>query len=141
MLIAVSRIIVNKPDREQFKEKKLSGTFENLDLSVDELATEVSQGHAFCAQHSRKWRKKENFLQAGFLAVDIDHRLTIPEALNHPFVQAFGGLIYTSPSHTEEYHRFRIVFELEQPITDRQTMGQAYTGLILKFGADGACER
>jgi Origin of replication binding protein len=140
MLIAVSRLIVNKPGSRDFREKKLSGTFENLDLSLDEIAAEVSQGHAICAQHTKRWRRKENFLQTGFLAVDIDDGLTIEDALSDSFVQAFGGLIYTSPSHTEEAHRFRIVFELEQPITDIQTMEHAYTGLIRKFGADASCK-
>jgi hypothetical protein len=110
MLIAVSRVIKNKPKQTDFIQKKLNGTFQNLDISVAELATEVSQGHAFCAQHN-KFRKKENFLQAGFLAVDIDHGLKIGDALSHDFVREFGALLYTSPSHTEELHRFRLVFE------------------------------
>jgi Origin of replication binding protein len=140
MLIAVSRLIINKPKPGEFKDRKLNGTFQNLDLSLEELANEVSQGHAFCAQHSKQRRKKDNFLQAGFLAVDIDHGLTIPEALSNSFVQAFAGLIYTTPSHTDQDHRFRIVFQLDQPISDPQTMEHAYTGLIQKFGGDRSCK-
>ena len=139
MLVAISRVIKNKPDEGDFRKKKLNGTFENLDISLADLGAEVSQGNAFCAQHSKQWRKKENFLGAGFLAADIDHGLTIPDALGHPFVKEFGGLLYTSSSHTDEKHRFRIVFELEESITDMQTMQYAYTGLIRKFGADRSC--
>ena len=142
MLVAVSRIIKNKPSKEDFesKTKRLNATFENLDLTASELGSEVAQGHAFCAQHGSKWRNKENFLRAGFLAADIDDGMRIEDALNRPFVEEFGALIYTSPSHTPENHRFRIVFELEEPITDMLMMEQAYTGLIRKFGADKSCK-
>jgi len=128
MLIAVSRAIKNKVPGPEIVERRLNGTFENLDLSLTELAAEVSQGNAFCAQLTKKWRKKDYFLRAGFLAVDIDYGLTIPDALSHPFVMEFAGLLYTSASHTDREHRFRLVFELEEPITDRQTMEHAYTG-------------
>ena len=114
MLVAVSRIIKNKPSKADFKSKaiRLNATFENLDLTAEELGNEVAQGHAFCAQHGNKWRSKENFLGAGFLAADIDYGMRIEDALKSPFVEEFGALIYTSPSHTPEDHRFRIVFEL-----------------------------
>lgn len=139
MLVAINRTEKNKvEDREKFK--RFNGTFENVDLSLVELAAEVGQGHAFCAQHEKNWRSKQNFTGSGFLAVDVDEGLRLEEALAHEFIQRFGGMIYTSPSHTEEAHRFRIVFELEEPIHDRQMMEHALTGLIRKLGGDASCK-
>lgn len=139
MLVAINRTEKNKIEGGE-KFKRLNGTFENVDLTVAELAAEVGQGYAFCAQHKNNWRSKQNFTGAGFLAVDVDQGLRIDEALAHEFIQRFGGMIYTSPSHTDEAHRFRIVFELEEPIHDRQAMEHALTGLIRKLGSDESCK-
>jgi hypothetical protein len=145
MLIAVNRTYTNRPVSEDKEVRRaeyraINKTFENLDIAIADLANEVGNGHAFCAQHKKRWRASPNFLGAGFLAVDVDYGLRIEEALAHPFVQQYGGLLYTSGRHTNEKHRFRVVFELEKPITDEIEMKRAYTGLLSKFGADPSCK-
>lgn len=138
MLVAINRQFKNKPASADFG--RLNRTFENVELSLAELAAEIQQGHVFCAQHKNGNRKSANFTGSGLLAVDVDHGLTTQKALEHPFVQQFGGFLYTTVSHSQEEHRFRVVFELEAPITDRTRMEQALSGLILKLGGDAACK-
>lgn len=138
MLIAINRNIIGKASSDDLK--KNNGTFEQLDISAAELADFIDQGFAFCAQHKDQWRKQSNFTAAGFLAVDIDHGLMIENAIADNFFQKYASIIYTTPSHTPEAHRFRIVFELEEPISDATEMKLALTGLIARFGGDGSCK-
>ncbi|RYH70095.1 MAG: hypothetical protein EON54_01855 [Alcaligenaceae bacterium] len=138
MLIAINRHIVNKASGEQLK--SASGQFENLDVKPEELAALIDRGFAFCAQHHSGWRASKNFTVAGFLAVDIDHGLSVETVLNDPYFQQYGCLLYTTPSHKADAHRFRVLFELETPIAEGEQLRQALTGLIVKFGADGSCK-
>jgi hypothetical protein len=73
------------------------------------------------------------------LAVDVDSGLRLETALADDFIQQYGGFVYTTVSHTADDHRFRIVFALEQPITDRDQMKHVLTGLIARLGGDRAC--
>lgn len=138
MLIAINRQLVNKASGEELAQA--NGQFENLDVSPSELAKLVDHGFAFCAQHHSGWRKSQNFTVAGFLAVDIDHGLSVETVLNDPYFLQYGSLLYTTPSHRLDAHRFRVVFELEMPISDGEALKRALTGLIVRFGADGACK-
>lgn len=137
MLIAINRHII---DKALDALHTANGSYENVDITIQELAAHVAQGHAFCAQHKNRWRKASNFKVASFLAVDIDHGLTMDAASADEFVQRYAGLLYTTPSHRETAHRFRIVFELEEPITNAAEMTSALTGLIARFGGDGSCK-
>ena len=138
MLIAVNRQIVNKASGEILK--RTNGQFENLDITPEKLAALIDHGYAFCAQHRDGWRSAKNFTVSGFLAVDIDHGLSVETVLSDPYFQQYGCLLYTTPSHKSDAHRFRVLFELETPITDGAELRRALTGLIIKFGADGACK-
>ncbi len=110
------------------------------------LASEVTQaqlidhaarkGHAFTAHFEGGHRKAAKFMCSDFIAADIDHGLTLDEALAIPFVRQFASFIYTTPSHTEDEHRFRIVFLLEDTITVGADWGNALLGLAIKFGGD-----
>jgi hypothetical protein len=138
MKIAINRNICNKAKSKE-DHRRVTFSYQNVDLTAAQLADEINKGHAFCAQHKDKHRKSANFTCAGFLAVDIDHGMTWDEALAAPFVQQYATLLYTTPSHTPEAHRFRIVFELESDIADAQQMKHAYSGLQRKLGSDPAC--
>jgi hypothetical protein len=73
--------------------------------------------------------------------VDIDNGMTIEQLFNDDFYNAYGLGFYTSPSHTEEAHRFRIAFLLENPITLESDMKHLYTGLMgLYSSADDSCK-
>lgn len=138
MKIATNRFIIDKATSAVLAAN--NGTFVNIDLTAVQLAQRIQSGHAFCAQHKDMWRKQTNFIAAGFLAVDIDHGLSVQNALDDDFVQRYACILYTTASHTEDFPRFRIVFELEVAITDPVKMKNAFTGLIQRFGGDAACK-
>jgi hypothetical protein len=66
--------------------------------------------------------------------------MTIEELLNDEIYNAYGTGFYTTPSHTEENHRFRIVFRLENPIHEEIEMRKLYCGGIKAFGGDKSCK-
>jgi len=138
MLIAVNRHLIDKASREDFA--KHHGKFENLDLDAAAVAREIKNGHAFCPQHKPGKRSTQGFSGAGFLAVDIDHGLTLEAAKADEYFRRYATILYTTPSHKPDAHRFRIVFELEQSIDRPERMQAALTGLIARFGGDKSCK-
>jgi len=137
MRVAINTEFKNKWTPEQLK---VSGnTFRNVDISTNELIDHIKRGFAFCSQHE-EWRKSDNFTESDVFSVDIDHGLTIDEVTSHPFVTTYCCFIYTTASHTEENHRFRLVFQSERSIFDKKEMTQIMNGLILKFGGDESCK-
>jgi hypothetical protein len=138
MLIAINKRLIDKPAKELIA--KHNGDFSNVNVDAEALAAEIKQGHAFCPQHTPGKRRSSEFIAAGYLAVDVDRGLRLEAAIEDQFVQRFATIIYTTPSHTADSHRFRVVFELEEPIRDAVRMQQALSGLIAKFGGDESCK-
>lgn len=137
MQVAVNTQLINKSEDVGLHNHK----FTNLDIPVDLLTEAIKDGLAFCP-HIKPGleRKKSNFLVSGFLAVDIDKGLTLEQAMAMEFTQKYASLIYTSFSHTDRLNKFRIVFELESPITCPERMAMALDALVFLYGADKKCK-
>ena len=57
----------------------------NQELTISEFVDFLKRGYAYCAQLSGS-RKANNFLASDIVSVDIDHGMTIEQALQHPVV-------------------------------------------------------
>jgi hypothetical protein len=140
MKIAIHNKINYKPlAGDKIAYQSLANDFENVDISINELAKHIGIGHSFCAQHNKK-RSTSNFICAEFIAVDIDHGMTLEHALKNDFVRDFSAIVYPTTNHSEQHNRFRIVFALERAIEDAKEMMNAYQGIIRKFGGDQSCK-
>ncbi len=138
--VAVNTVIVNKIPRGDIKQfESLASGWVNVSLTLAEFAAHINRGHPFCPQHKHR-RVGRNFLAADLLAVDIDSGLRLEEVLEDDYVKRNAALIYTTPSHTLEHNRFRIVFALNRTITDSDDMRAALRGAIRKFGSDASCK-
>ncbi len=137
MLISVNPFIIDKVSKEVVAAN--NHKFVAMDIPMNELGYLIHEGVAFTAQFNGK-RRAANFKVAGFLAVDVDSGLTLDDVQKIPLYLDHCALLYTTHNHTEENHRFRLVFELEEPITCRKKMEAAYSGLIATFGGDKACK-
>ncbi len=122
----------------------LTNEFENRFLILDELINSIGQGFAFCCsqlnenESGKRTRKNANFLCCDFFALDIDEGLTIEECL--AMEQTKGALfIYTTPSHTEQNNRFRIVFPFPRMITDPRIYRGVAEHYINIYKADKQC--
>ncbi|ESZ20040.1 plasmid replication protein, CyRepA1 family [Mesorhizobium sp. L2C084A000] len=111
--------------------------FEPLQLDVKALLGNILCGYAYCAE-LRGPRSTSNFKASDILSIDIDDGMTLDEAVEDPFFAAYATFIYTTASHTEANHRFRIGFALERTIEDAKEMRAATRSLILKFSSDGS---
>ena len=109
----------------------------NQELTIDQLAQSVRQGFAYSCQ-LKNTRNAKNFIASGVLSVDVDDGMTLQQAKDHPLVNASASLIYTSNSHTDDHHKFRIVFALENPIEDARSMSAAMRSLSLRLSGDPA---
>lgn len=86
-------------------------------------------------------RKDATFVEHCLALVDIDSGMTIEQLFEHPFYDVFGAGFYTTPSHTDSDHRFRIIHRLEQPITNAEEMRLLYRALMGEYGnADASCK-
>ena len=66
-----------------------------------------------------------NYICSDILAVDIDKGLTLDAALDSEFVKNYAAIVYTTQNHSDDFHRFRIIFELEKTITSKEDMMHA----------------
>lgn len=86
--------------------------FQNVTLPLRQIADTVRNGSALCnAVLNGTRRCNANFAGSELVILDIDDSHTLQEAFRHPFTQ-HAALIYTTPSHTVEQNRFRILFPL-----------------------------
>lgn len=134
MKLSVNYKIINKNQNEVNQ----AYGFESVDVSVEQLAEFVNEGFCFSYQFEKQHRKTDNFICTDIIAADVDEGMTLEEAMANAFISQEAAFIYTTASHTEEDHRFRIVFQLPYTITDKELLRKAQTGLARKFPADGS---
>lgn len=130
---SVNRDLVGKPSRNL--SASASG-WQNFEQTAEFLLQHIVAGFAFAPHYRDGYRKGPNFIQAGFLAADFDGTSTIEKARDHAFIRAYSGFLYTTASHSDDEHRFRAVFLLEQSISDGRQWANANLGLAHKLGSD-----
>lgn len=88
------------------------------EMTIEELAHALSSGATF-KPALLKGRKSTDWISQQLFALDFDEGTTIEEELTKckecDIIPVFG---YTSFSHTEEQHKFRLVFCMDKVITD-----------------------
>lgn len=89
--------------------------------TVSQLFEHATKGYAFAVSvfHDAK-RRKSDFLMAWIVGLDFDALTpeTADDLLNNSFVKQHASFIYSTPSHTLENPRLRIVFILDQAVHD-----------------------
>ena len=149
--VSVNERILNKNlDRETRNPKssfyELTNYFIPKILTTNELIESISKGYAICPCELKTnnpgfaIRKNDNFLRSNLFCIDIDTGLTIESAFNIPETKK-ALFIYTSPSHTESAHRFRIVFGM--PVifdgTNVEILKELIKSYIKIYSGDVAC--
>ena len=126
--------LINK-DPPKHKKSFAEG-FNVYDATLDEFIEVLTKGIGFSYVFDGGIRKAPNFQLSDCLCVDIDGGLRLADAEEHPFVKKFASFIYTTPSHTSDVHRFRIVFLLEQSIEEAGELTFATRALAQMLGGD-----
>jgi|GEM_PF-3120308 len=137
-------IYTNFIGKGDFTSPSANSDFQNLTLSVQEFANHISLGQAFSPQLKDGKRLGKNFEQANWLGLDFDSGFTLEEAMSDLFIQKFGTIIYTTVNHQKEKlkgrgkvdpacDRLRVIFLLENPITDPEEYKAACRGLFKRY--------
>lgn len=142
--ISINRMALNgKLPQGDSRWKQFNDGFDNLTLSPTEIAEQIYFGYSFTTWHSGR-RSLANFILGQHIAVDMDtcdERSTLETLEQHPWVRMYAGILYTTPSHTEQSPRARIVFLLDQPITDATAYGEAVQFVMSQFdNPDTSCK-
>lgn len=139
-------------DTKEFTSKPLdSQTLSNLhkricktveEIAPKELAKSLANGQTMVLGVMRnEVRKKVNLNYQEVIALDFDDNTTIEEIESNEFIKDNASFIYTTFSHTEGHHKFRVVFFLENKLTNNEQVLEVYNKLFEMFPtADVNCK-
>ena len=121
-----------------------NASFRNQSLTPFDFAHAIYDGHPFTTWHANGWRTSANYVCGQHLGLDFDNgdqTSTLPALLANPFIHRHSSILYTTPSHTPEAPRARVVFLLDTPIMQATNYALAAAALLWLFGtADRACK-
>lgn len=86
------------------------------------------------------YRRDENFVSTDLLVFDIDDEMTIEEAEEVIQELKVTCLCLPTTSHTEDHHKFRLIFPLAKTITDPDIFKATYHKYAQYFPVDPACK-
>jgi hypothetical protein len=129
--------------------------WESWEGSIQDVEDFVTNREGLCAWHLVKGKRTKDgtgCIKAGLIIIDVDNQadgkdkdgnkiqkqeLNVQDINNVEVCQKYLSLAYYSPSHTDTWPRFRLVFGLEKPIIDTKFY-QWFTRQIAKQipGAD-----
>lgn len=123
---------------------EFNASFVNQELELIDIANQIYTGHPFTTWHKNNWRNRVNYLLGQHIGIDFDtedQRSTLPYLAKDKFIQKYAALIYTTPSHTPEAPRARVLFLLDEPIHQGKNYTSAVAALLWLFGtADRQCK-
>lgn len=134
--IAINRMATGKLPKGDSRWGDFTNSFVNQELELLDIANAIYTGHAYCPWQSKAPRCTENFLCAQHIAIDMDtkdERSSIETLSMHPFVRLYGALIHTSPSHTPEAPKARVIFFLDKPIESALGYSSAVMFMMSQF--------
>jgi len=121
-----------------------NASFVCQDLTPFDFAHAIYDGHPFTTWHANNWRTSANYVCGQHLGLDFDagdQTSTLPALLDNPFIHRHANILYTTPSHTPEAPRARVVFLLDTPIMQATNYALAAAALLWLFGtADRQCK-
>ena len=133
LTVSIRRDFTDKATKEELQ--RSGRGWNKTELDLEQFVDHIRSGFPFTHQFSGGKKTKERFRQTNVLVADIDKNMTVAQALNDEFIKAYATLIYTTPRHTQEQHRFRIVFVLDRLIFAPNVYELMYRGLMNKIPA------
>lgn len=123
---------------------KFNASFVNDEIETLDIANKIYMGYPLTTWHKNNWRSNTNYQLGQHIGIDFDTedaRSTLPVLAKDKFIQKYAALIYTTPSHTPEAPRARVLFLLDTPIHQAKNYTAAASALLWLFGsADRQCK-
>ncbi len=149
--LAVNRHVVDKSQDYV----TLNSRFENVTLTLSQIATAIKKGYAICAcqfkvNNGRISRNNESWSGSEIVLLDLDYSELVDgvktRAGNYRSVAQFleselankTALLYTTVSSTDNHNRYRVFIELPRFITNATAYKTILQKFITLFGADQA---
>jgi hypothetical protein len=129
-------LIVGDPKEQREFWRKFNGSFENRVLSITEFMQEINSGHAFSSM-IKGYRKESQFLCGQHIGLDFDtedERSSFNGLMQNEYISKYGSFIYSTPSHTDEKPRSRVVFILPKPIYNKHLYAELAEMTVRWFG-------
>lgn len=118
------------------KNKLFGDHWHNQTFTLNKLVKHFKHGYPFALPCRGGMKDTAHFLHADILVADVDGGMTLDEALNTEFIKNFAGFIATTASHTDQNHRFRIIFPLERRIFESKQYKALHEGMQKEFPSD-----
>lgn len=140
------RIAINEKVKNKTTDyKTLNSNFKNRVLTIKEIADHIGKGFSFIGAEFKTDEKQNiirnnaNWLCSELITLDIDNGLSLEDAFNIEQTE-HALLVYTTPSHTPEKHRFRILFDLPYLETNQERYREILKSFIKIYKADEQCK-
>jgi len=124
------------------KKTNLGYHWKNIDASWDDIFELITvDGIATSAALNGDHRCDAEFESRQLIMVDIDKDMTLYDLFENDFYNNYGAGFYTTPSHTDDHHRFRLMFRLEKPIDNAVDMKKLHEFFLTEYPyADKSCK-
>ncbi|OYQ68289.1 phage/plasmid primase, P4 family [Aerococcus sp. 1KP-2016] len=161
-LLVHNRPFKRKPEPAQVPQINNTISDFATSVTPQELAEMVgANGQTMVLAMMNGERKKENMASQQIVALDFDNSETrfddngnlikdekgkakkfktegsnyssVAEIFQNKFVQKNASFLYSTFSHTDDWHRFRLVFFLDKPMTNNKQVEMMYRWLMDKF--------
>lgn len=141
--IAINSMATGKLVQGDSRWGQFNDSFVNHTISTTEVLSAIYLGHAYACWHEGR-RKTENFSCGQHVGIDMDtkdERSTLDTLKQHELLRTYGGIIHTTPSHTPDEPRARVILFLDQPIQSATAYAALATFLMTQFaGHDESCK-
>lgn len=126
------------PNLPRNKEEKVEAARKMIQPEVVEIETSddlirIVQDYVWSPYIFNGTRKKDNFKSSDWAVLDIDSGMTLDEAGEIISEANFTCLAMPTTSHTEEHHRFRLIFPLSRTVTNKESMIATMEDLYSNF--------
>ena len=112
---------------------------EILEIRTHDDLIEALCSNAWSPSIFQDYRNQNGFISTDFMVLDIDDGMTIEESESMVHKLDIACLCLPSTSHTDEAHRFRLIFPLGKTITTKTSFEATMRKLAEAFPADPSC--
>ena len=135
--VMISRHVKGKMPKDATKDdwREFHTSFRAVNTTAHGLAVEIYRGYSFCPLYFGR-RLKQNFVRAWHIAVDFDtadDRSSLESLSQIDLVKNFASFAYTTASHKPEQPKARVVWILEESITDLELFENLFKALLWKI--------
>jgi hypothetical protein len=119
---------------------KLNSSFNNKTGTPDDLMNDIRQGYSITSALRVPYRHSDNFLSSQVFMLDFDKNVNKEDLITAYSHLAWG--MYTTPSHTSAYPKWRVLFVLDKVVTSPEKYVLGVKALLYKAKqkADKACK-